>query len=753
MLRLILLHVCIVLSVNIFATATFVSNETELKIANKNAMPGDTVILKNGNWDHITLALNCKGTQVHPIVFMAETKGKVIITGNSKLLIGGDYLIIDGLYFTNGYAGTDAVIKFSINKNEIANNCRVTNTVINDFNNPKRLDENYWVALYGKNNRIDHCTFLNKKNLGVLLAVILEDERSRANFHSIDHNHFGFRIPLASNGGEIIRIGVSEHCEFNSNTKVEDNFFEKCDGETEIISIKSCQNIVKNNLFKECQGAVVLRHGNYNIIANNIFLGNDKKGTGGVRVINKGHLIVNNLFYKCKGLDFRSPMSIMNGVPNSPANRYVGVADVVIANNSFYECTPISFCEGKTEERCLQPKNVQFLNNLFLTKKDTTIYHIYDDISGIHMANNLVSKGIKNNLMDGFKESEIQSDKITAFTIPKPISISNNNVLDSIQSIVTNKMGKPLPLAIGYESKGNFNLVVSNAYANCGANWFTFLPKNYGVVNIDCKNGDAVIDAVEMHKNKNLTIRLTGNEYVFSKGISLQENISFVNDSKSQNEIKYFKSNAPLNALFEIKGNYNLRFEGLKIDASNLHANTFITSDTSGTCNHSNFALQNCSFTNLQGTLLKTAKSSLLDSILISNCSITNGHGLVFDLYEEDDKKGYYNVEKMKMINNSFSNHDGPILAVLRSGKDESTMGPWIEILHNTFTNITANEKPLILLNGVQHSFMEQNIFNNCNNSHQLIDYKDEVRAAHLLFKNTITNSGSISKNEWVELK
>ena len=297
MLRLILLNLSILISCYTYASNKIVANKKEIELANTIAKPGDTIILKNGNWENITLKLNCKGNKDKSIVFKAETKGKVIITGNSQLYIGGEYIIVDGLYFTKGYSGEDAVIQFSINKNEIANNCRVTNSVINDFNNPKRLNENYWVAFYGKHNRIDHCTFINKKNLGVLMAVILEDERSRENYHSIDHNYFGYRTPLASNAGEIIRIGVSEHCEFNSNTTIADNYFEKCDGEAEIISVKSGKNIVKNNVFKECQGAVVLRHGNYNTIANNIFLGNGKDGTGGVRVINKGHIIINNYFY------------------------------------------------------------------------------------------------------------------------------------------------------------------------------------------------------------------------------------------------------------------------------------------------------------------------------------------------------------------------------------------------------------------------------------------------------------------------
>jgi poly(beta-D-mannuronate) lyase len=753
MLRLILLSLSIVFAVNTFASKMIVSNENEIIIANKNAKSGDTIVLKNGNWNNIAIKLNCKGTKENPIVFIAETKGKVIINGNSKLLIGGDYIIVDGLYFTNGYSGVDAVIKFSINKNEIANNCRVTNTVINDFNNPKRLDENYWVALYGKNNRIDHCTFLNKKNLGVLLAVILEDDRSRANFHSIDHNHFGFRIPLASNGGEIIRVGVSEHCEFNSNTKIEDNFFEKCDGETEIISIKSCQNVVKNNLFKECQGAVVLRHGNYNIIANNVFLGNNKKGTGGVRVINKGHLIVNNFFYKCKGEDFRSPLSIMNGVPNSPANRYVGVSDAVIANNSFYDCTPISFCEGKSEERSLQPKNVQFLNNLFYNKTDSTFYHIYDDMSGIHVANNIVSKGYKNNFIKGFIGTEISIEKMNEVIIPKPISNLNLKISDSIQNLITSKTGMSLSTIVGYDARFNFNTVVKNAYNNCGANWFVYNTENKFSVNVNCKSVDEINTAIEKYKNNNLTIHLTGTQYLFTKNIPLQENVIFTNDANNPVGIKYLKSTNVLNAVFEIKGNYSVQFQNVLLDATGLQAKVFVTSDSSGTCNHSNFAFKNSSLNNLKCTLLKTVKSSLLDSIVVSNSKLINGQGLLFDLYDEDDRKGYYNVENMKIVHNTISNHDGPLLAVLRSGKDESTMGPWIEITNNNFTNNHSSLKPLLLLNGVQHSFIKNNNFVNCNQGLTFIEYKDEVRAAHILSNNKLENSGLIIKNEFVENK
>jgi uncharacterized protein with NAD-binding domain and iron-sulfur cluster len=63
----------------------------------------------------------------------------------------------------------------------------------------------------------------------------------------------------------------------------------------------------------------------------------------------------------------------------------------------------------------------------------------------------------------------------------------------------------------------------------------------------------------------------------------------------------------------------------------------------------------------------------------------------------------------MKFSNNNITNHTGSILAMLRSGKDESTLGPWVEIANNKFTNIKADSKPLLLLSGIQKTFIEKN--------------------------------------------
>lgn len=77
--------------------------------------------------------------------------------------------------------------------------------------------------------------------------------------------------------------------------------FHHCNGEVEVVSIKSSDNIIRNNVFLECRGILALRHGNRNLVEGNAFIGNGLPCTGGVRVVNEGHIIKGNLFYGLKG--------------------------------------------------------------------------------------------------------------------------------------------------------------------------------------------------------------------------------------------------------------------------------------------------------------------------------------------------------------------------------------------------------------------------------------------------------------------
>jgi poly(beta-D-mannuronate) lyase len=62
------------------------------------------------------------------------------------------------------------------------------------------------------------------------------------------------RPPLRRNGGETICVGYSHQSMSNSATRLEHNLFERCDGELEIVSNKSCGNVYRFNTFRECAG-------------------------------------------------------------------------------------------------------------------------------------------------------------------------------------------------------------------------------------------------------------------------------------------------------------------------------------------------------------------------------------------------------------------------------------------------------------------------------------------------------------------
>ena len=270
----VLLILSSLLSFNAHSATTRVSSQSEYKSAAKNLKPGDTIVLANGEWNNFEILFTGFGEKDSPITLTAEEKGKVLITGLSNLRMAGEFLVVSGLVFKNGYTPTSEVVSFRRNKENLANNSRVTEVVIDGFNNPERTESDYWVSMYGKNNRFDHNYLAGKNNNGVTMAVRLNSEASQLNRHRIDHNYFGHRPILGSNGGGTLRIGTSHYSMSNSFTVVEDNYFDRCDGEEEIISNESGGNVFRRNVFFESRGTLTLRHGNDNLVEGNVFFGN-----------------------------------------------------------------------------------------------------------------------------------------------------------------------------------------------------------------------------------------------------------------------------------------------------------------------------------------------------------------------------------------------------------------------------------------------------------------------------------------------
>lgn len=375
--RVLLGLIVLAININLSATEYFISNTTEFNSLSLN--PGDVVILKNGIWENAVLEFEGIGTESNPITLMAESGGQVYFTGNSSVKLGGQYLIVDGLVFTQGYTTSGHVVEFRTSSSNLAYNCRLTNTKIYNYNPSSKSTEYKWVSLYGQYNRVDHCHFEGKNHAGAMLVVWLDGQ---PNYHQIDSNYFGPRPDLGVNGGETIRVGTSDWSMYDSYTIVEGNLFDECDGEIEIISNKSCKNIYRYNTFRNSEGTLTLRHGNECEVYSNFFFGASDKESGGIRIIGENHKVYNNYLQDIPGNGFRAAIALTNGVPDSPLNRYFQVINAQVINNTLVNCdNPIVIGAGADSELSLSPKDCEISNNVVAVYSSSTDKIIdYDDV-------------------------------------------------------------------------------------------------------------------------------------------------------------------------------------------------------------------------------------------------------------------------------------------------------------------------------------------------------------------------------------
>ncbi len=343
-----------------------------LQTALKSAKAGDNLILREGEWRDAKIVFAIRGTKAEPITLKAATPGKTILTGNSTLRIGGEHLVVDGLFFNDPDPDIGDLIQFRVDSKQLAKHCRMTNCAVISTLKADGARESRWVGLYGTGHRVDRCTFQGKSGKGTTFVVWLSDGSEGG--HQIEHNYFGPRERLGKNGGETIRIGDSQTSLLMGGCVVEKNLFEKCNGEAECISNKSCGNIYRENTFLEVSGTLSLRHGNGCVVERNVFLGNGAKGTGGIRIIGEDHIVRGNHLERLTGDDARSALCFMLGIPNSPANRYFQVQRARVENNTLVDCEhPILIGLSDDKNATLAPVETVFTGNQVLSPKHFVI--------------------------------------------------------------------------------------------------------------------------------------------------------------------------------------------------------------------------------------------------------------------------------------------------------------------------------------------------------------------------------------------
>jgi len=633
-----------------------VHNLDEFNQAVKSATPGTVITMANGTWKDVELRLKGKGTKDNLIRLQAETPGKVILSGKSNLAFSGEYLEISGLIFKNGYTPTSEVISFKTSKSELANHSRVTQCVIDDFTNPERFDGDTWVAIYGKNNVFDYNTLIGKGNRGVTLAVKMTTEESRENDHVIEHNYFGPRAILGSNGGETLRIGTSHYSRMYANTLVRGNYFDRVNGEHEIISNKACGDEFRDNVFFECQGTLTMRHGHHTLVENNYFLGNRKPNTGGIRIINEYQTVRKNYLSGLTGHRFRGALVIMNGVPNSPINRYNQVVDSYMENNIVINSDYIQLCAGSDDERSAVPIGSTFSHNLILGTTNRTPFTIYDDVSGITFEGNVMNEGATLPFGTGFAQ------------VPLELTKNNKGLLVPSEDLMRQIGFEAIQLPISKEEVG------ARYYPKEG----TIRTFNTGKTIRVAAGENTLLEALEASASGDILELENGGEYLMTKYAQVVHPISIVTPAGEKAKILSEKQ-----SFFKIENGgafyaRNVLFHGAE-SPDQAGNNVLSTSKYSMNKNYA-VHIEACEVRDLDKNhsfdFLKSYKHTFADSINIINTKMTNVTGAVMTLDMEVEDLGIYNVENVKIIGSSFTDVKHEIANVYRGGTDESTFGP-----------------------------------------------------------------------------
>ncbi len=330
-----------VLCLSSHATTLTVGTMTELTETLERVAPGDRILLRDGIYEQ-ALHIDCEGTLRRPIRIESMVPGAAVFRNSIRLR--GAHMVVSGLRFEDG---GQVLIE--------APHVRVTRCMFVDCA-PKT-----WLRIDPPQHdvEIDHCLFADKTNnrmydlhpagnRGSRPAVVImtgDSPRATPDHHHIHHNHFrDMRSGTVPDGYEavVLTTGNSRTPRGSARILLEYNLFERCAGETEIISVRCNDNIIRHNAFIDCRGSLSFTRGHGNIACGNYFDGMHNGGACGVRVHDAAvQQITNNHFRRLRwGIVFSAKDAGRDGRPsahrcachNRPAN-------VLILSNTFEHCS------------------------------------------------------------------------------------------------------------------------------------------------------------------------------------------------------------------------------------------------------------------------------------------------------------------------------------------------------------------------------------------------------------------------------
>ena len=276
---------------------------------------GDSHELDDGSYSGA--ALNMAG--VSGVTAKSKNRGGAILTGG-PLSINGNGMTFEG-FDLQYIRATGDFISFN------GTACRFTRNKCH-FDNTGTGDQK-WLFIKADNVMIDHNEIYGKTTVDDMLLVGGGTQRRSGR---ILYNHFHDFTEISSTKSEALRIGESSMVFIDFGCEVAYNLFETIDADTEVISVKSNNNNLHHNTFRNTNGSLVLRQAIHNHVHDNVFINSGLRVHGNDHTVDHNYFIRNSLGGVSRSL-FLASATVADHIIQSGTNNNAGSSGTAIALN------------------------------------------------------------------------------------------------------------------------------------------------------------------------------------------------------------------------------------------------------------------------------------------------------------------------------------------------------------------------------------------------------------------------------------
>ncbi len=269
-----------------------VNNTGELKQKLAWLQAGDTIVVGDGLYDDIDIAINVSGNFSQPIVLKAQNRGNVHFGNRVSIQITGDHVKLSGFDFAPAASSNDCTNPIQSLISISGNYCTISDC---RFCQPDKAYRSILTTVKGQDNRFPaYCLIENSSftdNHADTLLLFDQEEGNSAMGHTISKCYFR----NTSGKGNAIVIGRKGHS--SGKCLFVNNLFDNFHTEEYLAIVSSGENVFYNNSFMDCNRKLYFKSGNHQCLINNFFVDtNHSSNDGALAISNGSHVIGANYF-------------------------------------------------------------------------------------------------------------------------------------------------------------------------------------------------------------------------------------------------------------------------------------------------------------------------------------------------------------------------------------------------------------------------------------------------------------------------